>query len=165
MAIRLTVRDALINRMDDGELRNLYMLLSMRFDKPRATTTHDFSADETISWAVIVQVLKGRGVSNIPPLNVFATSYGIKRCRDALAAMDNFIRSGCGADLTRIEHQAVLRLVFNCMCDYLDQRSRPLAPRTLLDSISMVPTVINRALPGYHASKLLNRVVRIAQAA
>lgn len=111
--------------------------------------------DSTLILEVLSKFLESRGIE-YTPVSVLAKSSGYKSYQERVGGVCGWLDQ---QHLTRNQKRQLLGFAFECLHADLKGMRIPIGSRLMMQSINMLPVVMERAFPGYAALGLLKHVV------
>ena len=144
-----------VGALSAAELQELQARIDLRL--AGETRSLRLTTQEQTVWDAVNEVCRTRA---IPPAK-FAQAYGVGNFRRALADVNAYIDTSCGAGLPLAHRRVVIRTVLECLVEYIQSWKTPLAPspKTLLDTVGRLAHAVDQCFPGYADAKMLHRVV------
>jgi len=116
MDIRAHDLVALIGEQDEGTQRAILDRLIYTLES-RDTADARFTTEHHHAWEALK--VNSDEPKTVPPLAVFATSYGKAKLIDGLDRMNAFVTESCGISLQMTQRLAVLKLAVQCHAQHL----------------------------------------------
>lgn len=152
----LTDAKRLMAELGDADLRQLRAAISARLD---AGLSKPSSKKGTIDLVLeeIVTTMKARhGEYSAPPL--LKRSQGYPAFREKVEGdLEKYFEE---AEANRIERTALIHFAIGLLVENLRRMRLPISARAVMNHIHRLPSVVDRAFPGYAESGLLHLVIR-----
>ena len=84
---------------------------------------------------------------------------GKEKVEDATDQIYDYVVKACG-ELSRVEMNAMLAHVWQCLGEYVRVMDIPVTLNTLTNNVHLVPFAVDRCFPGYAATGLLKCIIR-----
>lgn len=108
-------------------------------------------------WTLIdiAQILSSRGIEFTSPAILARRCPSIASYRDKVQALDEFLSS-----VPKVQQRALFRVGIMLLCNNLAEMNVPVSGISIMNHIHRMPSLINRAFPGYARFGLLQMIIR-----
>lgn len=146
--------DIAIDALSDADARKLYDQLGFRFSR----TSKDMTADETLVWNAMCQVL----ATPSRPCSPFLKAHGKALYASQVKALISYMHASVAAPLRRGEELALMTLIIRCIVAWLMRGDTAIMPSTILNSVDYVSSAVDKSYPGYSHARMLGYLVQAA---
>ena len=152
--------DQMLSRMTSDERRKLYDYLDMQFS---TGGTPEITVDEQMVVDIVREAIMARGVKGaaIFPTLIKSRGWTMARFRRLVGGFLEYVDAGSGRQLRRIEREALVRLMVDCLIDYMSDKS-PLTLSSVVGAMEHTASAVDTAFPGYYEARMLRFLVRRA---
>ncbi len=156
--------DSTLLSMSKKELKVLKAKIEMLLEnKPDEFTSTQHSNTE-LFLMVLGEVLKNRFNGSVPPIAVLRASRKYRntllKLYKAVAGLNEWAETVLGSKLNRLEKLKLYNITADLICDYLYKINIPINLKTVVNCSDRLPSLIDRAFPGYVKSGLFHIVLK-----
>lgn len=140
------------------ELQQVNAKLRFLLNNGNHTDTQQSCADDELMLLAISDFFSGRGLEHVNA-GTLKRFTGYKAYKEKMAPISQFLKRAAG-DLVHVERLALYRTGVELLYTNLSRAGLPVSSRTIMNQIHRIPSILNKAFPGYSQLGLLWLVVR-----
>jgi hypothetical protein len=119
----------------------------------------ELTPDEVLVWDCVCAITSVRNQSIRTVVNGMKGGIAPRKYREIVAFIMEYMVSGCGRRLSRVEKVHLLPIIFQSV---KARMSWTITPKTLLDNYKSIPVAMEVDYPSYADSELLDWLIKTA---